>query len=64
MFQNQQIINEAKKALEEKKDYFESGEDLVFFVKKEKDYINKPGQMPSYFDFEGERYVVFVKNDK
>lgn len=64
MIENPKIIEEAKTAIEQGKDFFETGESLIFFVAKSIEYKHQPGQMPSYFDFKGERWVVYVKADK
>lgn len=64
MIENPKIIEEAKTAIEQGNDSFETGESLIFFVSKTTDYKHQPGQMPSYFDFKGERWVVYVKADE
>lgn len=64
MSTNDTIIKKAQQAIRENKDNFRMGESLIFFVNKEKDYVHKVGQMPSYFDCDGERCVVFKKTNK
>lgn len=60
MIINDAIIKKAIEAIKKGEKEF-SLNSLKLLVSKEMDYRHIVGQMPSYFEFEGEKYVAYSK---
>lgn len=64
MLINDMIIKNACKAIDEGKESFGMGESMIFYVAEKENYVHEIGSMPSYFDYNGKRYVVYKKPTK
>lgn len=57
---NELILEEAIKTLEKGETSFKLNS-LEFFLEKKREHISKKGEMPTFFTFKGERWVLFKK---
>ncbi len=61
---NETLLEKACKAIDKSEKSFGIGESFVFYVVEADQWEYQAGSMPSYFDHNGKRYVLYKKPNK